>query len=269
MNIKACVFDIDGTLYDYRCQKIHDSTLQGVRALQEEGILVIIASARSFAEMNREIQCDLKADYFIGASGQSILDQNRRSIFSERFTLPQTERVVSLAARYSAGLTLKYDQINCLYLHPEQMRCIYANIGESICPSLVCGEMNHHQKELPIGFTVWGPDGILDQLQNELKRFPQDYRLELFKNSAVADIFHPMANKLTALRHLCAELQIDAKNVAAFGDGANDIELIRWAGFGVAMGNAREELKAAADYVCEPAWEHGIGSVIHKMILAP
>ena len=75
MNIKACVFDIDGTLYDYRCQKIHDSTLQGVRTLQEEGILVIIASARSFAEMNREIQCDLKADYFIGAS-HSFTDPN-------------------------------------------------------------------------------------------------------------------------------------------------------------------------------------------------
>ena len=63
---------------------------------------------------------------------------------------------------------------------------------------------------------------------------------------------------------LCIRLGIKAEEVMTFGDSANDIVMTKWAGFGVAMGNGRDVLKAVADYVCEPGYEDGIAKTIRK-----
>jgi hydroxymethylpyrimidine pyrophosphatase-like HAD family hydrolase len=83
----------------------------------------------------------------------------------------------------------------------------------------------------------------------------------------VADIYAPDANKMTALVHLTERLGIAPENCIAFGDGHNDLEMIRWAGIGVAMGNGREELKAAADLVCGATWEDGIARCLSELAL--
>jgi hydroxymethylpyrimidine pyrophosphatase-like HAD family hydrolase len=54
-------------------------------------------------------------------------------------------------------------------------------------------------------------------------------------------------NKATALAEVAAGFGVAAADVLAFGDGRNDIEMLRWAGRGVAMGDAPAEVKAAAD----------------------
>lgn len=267
MNIRLLVLDVDGTLYDYREKKIHPSTVEALHGAKGRGIQIAVASARSFAELNTLCQMGLGADYFIGASGHSIVDAHRKAVYTRRFTREQTERIISLALAHDAGLTLKYDFVNCLYAHPQVMERIYSNIGGGVAPTLYCETHDYHLKELPIGFTLWGEGGIRDQMEKELAVYPQDYRLELFKNGTVADVFHPGVSKLTALQLLCARLNIATDEVMAFGDSVNDLDMIGWAGMGVAMGNAREEVKREADYVCEPGWEDGIAKTIHKMIL--
>lgn len=262
--IRAIVLDVDGTLYDYRDQKIHESTIVALHAAHEQGIQIILATARSYAELNSVCQKELGVDYFIGASGQSIVDSSRRSLYAEHFSIEQTERMVYLAKQFSMGLTLKYDHMNCLYSHFDAMHAIYSNIGESIAPTLRCQSQDYHLKELPIGFSIRGENGKREKFAEELSHYPLDYRLELFRNGIVADVFLPQANKLTALQYLCARLGIDAESVMTFGDSINDIEMTKWAGIGVAMGNGRDELKREADYVCEPGWAHGIARTIQK-----
>jgi HAD superfamily hydrolase (TIGR01484 family) len=69
--------------------------------------------------------------------------------------------------------------------------------------------------------------------------------------SAWLDIAPDGVNKATALAEVAAGFGVSAANVLAFGDGRNDIEMLRWAGRGVAIGDAPEEVKAAADDVTE------------------
>ena len=52
----------------------------------------------------------------------------------------------------------------------------------------------------------------------------------------------------------------------AFGDGENDVELVEWAGYGVAVANAHERVKAVADWVCPPAEEEGVAQVIEALL---
>ena len=267
MGIRAIAFDVDGTLYDYHDRRIHKSTIEAIHAAKKKGISIILATARSFAELNDVCQQEIPADYYIGASGHSIVDAGRRSVYTERFTFAQTEKMVELANRFDAGLTLKYDSVNCLYSHFEMMRQVYSNIGESISPTVRCETQDYHKKELPIGFSIYNKDGILDKMERALAQYAADYRLELFRNGTIADVFLPHVNKLTALKHLCDRLKIDAASVMTFGDSINDIEMTKWAGIGVAMGNGRDELKEHADYICENGWEDGIAKTIEKFAL--
>ena len=74
------------------------------------------------------------------------------------------------------------------------------------------------------------------------------------------------ANKGAALRGLCAYLGIDPADTAAFGDGSNDIPMLREAGVGVAMANAEPEVKAAADVVTDSNNDAGVAKMIRKLI---
>ena len=265
--IKAAIFDVDGTLFDYREMRIPDSTVSAVRKLKEQGIALIVATARSYAELSEDLLVKIGANYYVAASGHCVQDRDGRELFSRRFTYEQTERIKQIACKYDAGLTLKYPDCNCLYSHPEEMHAIYSNIGFPRCPSVFCETMDYHGKTLPVGFAVRGENGIREQIRQELAAHPGEYRMELFGNGIVADIYAPDANKMTALVHLTERLGIAPENCIAFGDGHNDLEMIRWAGIGVAMGNGREELKAAADLVCGATWEDGIARCLSELAL--
>lgn len=265
-NIQAAIFDVDGTLFDYHEMKIHESTVDAIRALKEKGITVVVATARSYAELSEDLLTKIAADYYVTASGHSIQDSQGRILLSERFTYGQVERIKDLADKYDTGLTLKYELLNCLYRHPMEMQQIYSNIGQPRCPSLHCPAMDLHRTELPIGFTIRCENGLRDQFCLELAQYPGEYRIELFGNGIVAEIYTPFVNKMTALKYLVHRLGIPAENCVAFGDSPNDMEMIRWAGTGVAMGNSCQDLMNVADTVCAASWEDGIAQTVAALL---
>ena len=266
--IEAAVFDVDGTLYDYHDGKIHDSTVDAICRLKKRGVTVIIASSRAYPELSQECIERIGADYYVTASGHSVQDSVGRSIFAERFSCEQTELLVSLARKFGAGLTLKYDTYLCMYSQPEEMKKVFTNIGPNCGAGCrYCPSMDYHAGELPLGFTIRGENGIRDQICEELKKYPLYFRMELYRNGVVADIYHPQSNKMTALTYLTRRLGFSAEKCIAFGDGGNDVQMIKWAGIGIAMGNAREELKEVADRVCGASWEDGIATMLEELNL--
>ena len=60
-------------------------------------------------------------------------------------------------------------------------------------------------------------------------------------------------------------LGISVRDSYAFGDGTNDLEMIDFCGCGVAMGNAEEDVKAAADIICPPVWDDGLAQVLSEL----
>lgn len=76
------------------------------------------------------------------------------------------------------------------------------------------------------------------------------------------------ANKGEALRQLCAHLDVDVKDTMAFGDGSNDLTMIQTAGIGVAMGNAYQGLKDAADYITLDCDADGVAYAVEKFVFA-
>lgn len=80
------------------------------------------------------------------------------------------------------------------------------------------------------------------------------------------DVAPEGVSKATALAGLAARLGADASQVVAVGDGTNDIEMLRWAGLGVAMGSAPESVKASADIITESVWHDGCAAVLDALV---
>ena len=78
----------------------------------------------------------------------------------------------------------------------------------------------------------------------------------------------PGVHKGSGIAHLCERLGIDRRDVVAFGDGLNDHEMLRWAGRGVAMGNADPATKAVADEVTASNDDDGVAMVIERLVSA-
>jgi hydroxymethylpyrimidine pyrophosphatase-like HAD family hydrolase len=72
--------------------------------------------------------------------------------------------------------------------------------------------------------------------------------------------------KASGLQFVADHIGFSPENVVAFGDGENDIELLEWAGFGIAVANAHERVLAVADYVCPPVTEEGVAQVIEAVL---
>jgi hypothetical protein len=69
-----------------------------------------------------------------------------------------------------------------------------------------------------------------------------------------------------ALDFLSARMGFTAAQTIAFGDGENDVEVVAWAGYGIAVSNAHDRVKAVADWVCPPAAEEGVAAVLEALL---
>jgi hydroxymethylpyrimidine pyrophosphatase-like HAD family hydrolase len=80
------------------------------------------------------------------------------------------------------------------------------------------------------------------------------------------EVSHPSVHKAAAVERLLVDSGIVAAEVVAFGDMPNDLELIRWAGLGVAVANAHPVLLAAADEVTESNDDDGVALVVERVL---
>ena len=99
--------------------------------------------------------------------------------------------------------------------------------------------------------------GSDEQAREMEKVFPEVY-LRMFSINYGADVIEKGFSKAEGLKRLCEYYGIGMENSIAFGDSLNDLEIIEAAAIGIAMGNGREELKAAADYVTTDIGDDGI-----------
>jgi Cof subfamily protein (haloacid dehalogenase superfamily) len=107
---------------------------------------------------------------------------------------------------------------------------------------------------------------VLDRLEERMKaRFGT--RLYISKSLPYfLEFASPAVTKASGLEFLAAHLGFAREQTVAFGDGENDVELLDWAGYGIAVANAHARVLAAADWVCPPADEEGVAQVIESLL---
>jgi Cof subfamily protein (haloacid dehalogenase superfamily) len=102
------------------------------------------------------------------------------------------------------------------------------------------------------------------RMQREFGDLPLSFRYETWMDFVECAVLNRDASKKNALAKLCADFGIPAERVLAIGDSRNDIPMLRWAGIGVAMGNALPEVRQSVRYVTAPNHQDGVARAIER-----
>ena len=118
----------------------------------------------------------------------------------------------------------------------------------------------------PTKLVVIDDPHVLDDLkQRMIARF--DGRLYISKSLPYfLEFASPDVTKAAGLDFLAEHLGFARERTVAFGDGENDVELVDWAGYGVAVENAHDRVKEVADFVCPPVTEEGVAQVLEAYL---
>jgi Cof subfamily protein (haloacid dehalogenase superfamily) len=121
-------------------------------------------------------------------------------------------------------------------------------------------------RESPTKLVCVGEPKALDGLEVRMKaRFGE--RLYISKSLPYfLEFAAPGVTKAAGLDFLARRMGFTREDAIAFGDGENDVELVDWAGFGIAVENAHRRVKAVADWVCPPASEEGVAQVLESFL---
>jgi Cof subfamily protein (haloacid dehalogenase superfamily) len=122
--------------------------------------------------------------------------------------------------------------------------------------------------EPPTKLVTIGEPQVLDVLEERMKaRF--DGRLYISKSLPYfLEFASPAVTKASGIEFVAEHVGFARERTVAFGDGENDVELLEWAGYAVAVANADERVLALADFVCPPVDEEGVAQVIEALLPA-
>lgn len=266
MAIKLVAIDLDDTLLDSGLQ-IAPSCLEAIRQVQEMGIKVTLATGRMYRSAlpyARQIKADLPLITYQGALVKNSLSGE------VLYNRPVPEELAVEVMEYFRQAQVHFqtylnDEL-CLESLTEE-GLAYANVAgvePRIVPDLM--EAVRHEQPMKIMAITDNERALLD-MEVELKtRYRKLLNITRSKPYYL-EVMDQSANKGHALQVVAEHFGIDRKEVLAVGDSYNDLAMIEWAGVGVAMGNARDVVKDAADYVTSSNEEAGVAEALHRFIL--
>lgn len=245
--IKAAFFDVDGTLVSHTSKTVPAGTRAALAALRQKGVKLIVATGRHIMELGRLPVSDLTFDGYVTLNGQLCLNGDRTSYHEMPFRAPETALLADMFARKEIPIMLiERDRMYINFVN-DGVRKTQAEISSPV-PQL--GEYAGAKIYQAIAFV----DPAVGQ---ELSGRLSECRITRWNGNAV-DIISKGGGKVRGIQAFLEQNGIKREEIIAFGDGENDMEMLEFAGIGVAMGNAGESVKAAADYVTSDVDEDGI-----------
>ena len=247
--IKALFFDIDGTLVSFRTHRIPQSTLDAVSEARRQGIKVYIATGRPRPYVDN--LGTMEYDGIVSVNGASCITSDGEVIVSKCIPAEDVQRMVDYANRHKLPVAVADDDVSFAANVEESFREVYELLDLDI-PEI--RPMEDALKMDVKQFVAFFPEEKEVQIKSEVLTHCNVFRW----HPAFADCIISGTSKATGIDAVCEYYGFTAAEAMAFGDGGNDMEMLRHVGVGVAMGNARDEVKECADYVTASVDDDGI-----------
>ncbi|WP_350343467.1 HAD family hydrolase [Proteinivorax tanatarense] len=261
MNRKIVFFDVDGTLIDCGkgMSKPLSSTLLAISQLQEQGHMAIIATGRPMSFMPRYL-LDIGFDGYITANGAQIQKEGK-VIYSKKIKKPTLHKLVSFFNRENIDYILEGQEkaYFSTLTSPEAKRFFETF---HVPQNNITDRWNLDDIEANKMVVILKEDEQLEKCQQVLG---SEFTLMRHPGESSYDAYFTDCTKADGIKILLQHLNLDIKDTFAFGDGTNDIEMFQLVKSGVAMGNAKEELKKEATFVTEDVLSHGIAEALKKI----
>ena len=243
-------FDVDMTLLDHKDFQIPASALKAIEKLRENYHIVIATGRDMDSVFGRAIMDQVRPDAVIHLNGTKV-SVGGQVIHESCFDKDLLKQVLAFMARtpYSIGATISEVDY---YVNPQVVRERELKLWGQ-CGRRFQAAEKLEDLDVRTLFFIGNEDGA----KALTKEFPQ-LKVHLFADKWGGDVVEAGYSKAEGLVRLCEYFNTPITRSVAFGDSMNDYDIIKAAGTGIAMGNAMEALKEAADYVTDPIDRDGI-----------
>ena len=253
MMIRMIVTDLDGT-YLRDDKSVSEYTQKITAQVREKGVLFVVATARPIRSVVERLP-DVKFDVGIFHNGAVIRTPEGDA---GGIGITEPDKVVRRILEGIPGSNISVESEDVLYcnfdsrriwpvepfIYTEDFACVAGKVADKIIVEA------HTPEET-----------------ERIREFIPDYTYVVRSENRIAMIMNKMATKLNAIRIVAEKYGISTDEVVAFGDDYNDIEMLTGCGRGIAVANALDEVKAAADEVCGGNMEDGEARWIEENLL--
>lgn len=265
MSYKMIVLDIDGTLTNDE-KIITPRTKNALMRAQEEGVILVLASGRPDAglvKISSELELENHHGLLLAYNGGKVLDaQTKEVLYEKSIPLDRAKAFLSHLEQFPV-IPMVYDFPYLIVPDKDGYKVEY----EGRINDLTVKELSPLGEKIyfsPVKILSSAPNKVLLSVMDEItKPFEEEFAF-ILSAPYYLECNMKGISKADSLAKVCDSLHITSEEVMAFGDAQNDLSMIQFAGLGVAMGNACEELKEAADEITLSNNEDGIAAVVEK-----
>lgn len=271
MDKKVIFLDIDGTLVDFH-GKIPDSAKQALALAKKAGHHLVVCTGRSRYQISREI-LSLPFDGIVGGAGAFVICGGKE-LFHHYIQPKQRKKLISYLEENNFFYSVQTDvgtllNRRCAVLLDDvykTMRLTEKQRKDLEGELMIHEDLENYEHSEKVIYHM-APFGVA-QVQRDLS---PDFTVTAMSyqnmKGSSGEIGISGLDKSTGMQAYLDCVGSKRADAVAFGDGANDIEMLAFAGTGVAMGNAIESLKEYADFVTKPVDEDGIFFGFQKLHL--
>lgn len=268
MDYRLIVLDIDGTLTNSK-KEITPATRDALIKIQEQGVYVAIASGRptpGTKKVAEELELSRFGGFVLSFNGGRVINCKTKKVVLDKTISAEMAGVLCEEARQHGVGIMTYDS-ECALAGTEKID-EYMEL-EARINSIELKPVGHFKDyvDFPVNKCLMtGEPERMAALEKELK---DKYAgsLNIFRSEPFfLELMPKGIDKASVLKNFLPFLGVTRDQVICCGDGYNDKTMIEFAGLGVAMANARDEVKAVADYVTASNDEDGIVEVVEKFI---
>lgn len=259
--IKALFFDIDGTLVSFLTHRIPQSTVDALEKAKENGVKVYISTGRPKMIITNLGQIEHLIDGFITTNGARCF-VGQHLVCQHPISREDVDKVVRAADRDGYPvIVVGEEHLAIHHLTPIVEEIFVKGLGVD---SL---DFKTNLADLA-GESILQLTPFCSEAQERALMPTLEHCTSGRWHPAFTDITDRDADKGSGLHSMAAYLGLDISETMAFGDGGNDLSIIREAGIGVAMGNAGDNVKSVADYVTTSVDDDGIkNALVHYGVI--
>ena len=271
--IKMIGLDLDGTLLNDK-KELTPYTRQVMEEAIRQGVTVLVATGRPWMGVPEFLKCFPGMDYALTSNGARIVRTQDGSVLMEQLlSRDKAKKILEICAKYDTLQEEYFDGQG--YAEAEKMLHVERyhhnpNMWEYIRTTRIptediFGLVDRESRSLD---KVQALFADLDERARAWKELETREEVEIVGSLKYnIEVTAAGVNKGSGLVELGKRLGIEREEIMAFGDGDNDEPMLREAGFGVAMANAEEKVKAAADYITGSNEEDGVAKAIERFVL--
>ena len=265
---RACYFDLDGTLVD-RTGSIHPLVQDSIRRVHHAGILVGIATGRPWFATKSIAELLQVSAPCLSFSGALINEPGMWTpLYSKGLQEQQVRAIVHYCRDKNWHLEL-YDSERYYSENHTPLSSIHSEYLK-LSPEIIdFGDAVNDREYLKavVIFEAKPSECALYELSQQIP----DIEISIAQGAAHPHIYflnltHSSAGRLSGLNQICTTLDCTPEEIMAFGDSSSDVPFLSTVGWGVAMGNASDEVKSAARYTASSVEEQGIYHFLHKLL---